>query len=157
ALRLAHTLKSAAATLEARELAQAAAQVEAVLRKRQAGDLTALLAAMEAELAPALATVERLAGEVSAGGVPNPEVSGVSGQDLGRTLAELQNLVAANSLKARKVLAGMRSSLDNAGLGREAAALAEELDGLDFQNAVVRLEALAALVVRAGTDTQENG
>jgi diguanylate cyclase (GGDEF)-like protein len=58
--RLAHTLKGVAATLEAKDLAAAAATVEQALRNGQTQGLDALIETMEAALRPAIAAAASL-------------------------------------------------------------------------------------------------
>jgi two-component system sensor histidine kinase/response regulator len=58
--RLTHSLKSIAATLEARELSAAAAAVESMIRAGNLDSLPPLLVEMEQALAPALAAVAGL-------------------------------------------------------------------------------------------------
>jgi len=62
ARRLAHTLKSAAAALEAREVASAAARIEESLYDDQVDGLPTLIAHLDAALAPALSAVNLLRG-----------------------------------------------------------------------------------------------
>ena len=58
--RLAHSLKSVAATLEARDLAQSASAIEEALRAGRTGDLASLIAAMGKVLDPAIVAVSSL-------------------------------------------------------------------------------------------------
>ncbi len=62
--RLVHSLKSVAATLEAKELSTAAAAVETAIRAGALALLPPLLADVEQALAPAIAAVERLGGSL---------------------------------------------------------------------------------------------
>jgi PAS domain S-box-containing protein len=67
--RLAHSLKSVAATLEARDLAQSAAAIEEALRAGRTGDLDSLIATMGKALDPAMVAVSSL---VLAPAIPSP-------------------------------------------------------------------------------------
>jgi two-component system sensor histidine kinase/response regulator len=58
--RLAHSLKSVAAMLEARDLAEAAFSVEQAFRLRETANLAALIATLERALAPAIAAADSL-------------------------------------------------------------------------------------------------
>jgi CheY-like chemotaxis protein/HPt (histidine-containing phosphotransfer) domain-containing protein len=64
--RLAHSLKSVAAMLEARDLAEAAFSVEHALRSGETANLTALIETLEIELAPAIAAINSLDGKMAA-------------------------------------------------------------------------------------------
>ena len=68
--RLAHSLKSVAAMLEARDLAEAAASVEHALRSggtadSESANLASLIATLERELEPAIAAVNSLDGKMA--------------------------------------------------------------------------------------------
>jgi PAS domain S-box-containing protein len=67
--RLAHSLKSVAATLEARDLAESAFAIEEALRAGRTGDLVSLITAMEEALDPAIIAVSSL---VQAQARPSP-------------------------------------------------------------------------------------
>ena len=60
ASRLAHSLKGVAATLEAKDLASAAANIEHALREGVMDGLDALIKTMEAALEPAIAAADSL-------------------------------------------------------------------------------------------------
>ncbi len=60
ACRLAHTLKGVAATLEAKELASAAANIEHTLREGLVGGMEGLITTLESALAPAIAAAGTL-------------------------------------------------------------------------------------------------
>jgi HPt (histidine-containing phosphotransfer) domain-containing protein len=64
--RLAHSLKSVAAMLEARDLTEAASVVEQAFRSGRTADLGTLIDALEKALAPALAAVNSLDGKMAA-------------------------------------------------------------------------------------------
>jgi len=64
--RLAHSLKSVAAMLEARDLAAAASSVEDAFRSGEKASINALIATLESELDPAIAAANSLDGEMAA-------------------------------------------------------------------------------------------
>jgi two-component system, sensor histidine kinase and response regulator len=63
--RLAHSLKSVAAMLEARDLADAAASVEIAFRSGETASINALIGNLESELDPAIAAVNSLDGKMA--------------------------------------------------------------------------------------------
>ncbi len=63
--RLAHSLKSVAAMLEAKDLAKAAASVEHAFRSGETANVNALIATLERELDPAIAAVNSLDGKMA--------------------------------------------------------------------------------------------
>ncbi len=64
--RLAHSLKSVAAMLEARDLAVAASSVEHAFRSGETASINALIETLERELDPAIAAVNSLDGKMAA-------------------------------------------------------------------------------------------
>ena len=64
--RLAHSLKSVAAMLEARDLAVAASSVEHAFRSGETASINALIGTLERELDPAIAAVNSLDGKMAA-------------------------------------------------------------------------------------------
>jgi HPt (histidine-containing phosphotransfer) domain-containing protein len=63
--RLAHSLRGIAATLEAKELAEAASAVECAFRSRAMERLSSLIDTLEEALAPAIAAVNSLDGKMA--------------------------------------------------------------------------------------------
>ena len=64
--RLAHSLRGIAATLEAKELAEAASAVECAFRSRKTEHISCLIDALDEALAPAIAAVNSMDGEMAA-------------------------------------------------------------------------------------------
>jgi len=73
--RLAHSLKSVAAMLEARDLTEAAASVELAFRTGQLEGLSSLIDTFEEALAPAIAAADSLGGRIAAPSEPSIHAS----------------------------------------------------------------------------------
>ncbi len=150
AQRLAHTLKSGAAALEAREVAQAAKELELALRSGQIDDLDDRLQALETVLAPALAAAQSLEQAPSASGMaPDtapPESCVALTPDTHEILKELRSHLEFNNLKARRCFASVAEVLSShEGITRQVATLSRSIDRLDYQSALSALDVILAL------------
>jgi signal transduction histidine kinase/DNA-binding response OmpR family regulator/HPt (histidine-containing phosphotransfer) domain-containing protein len=171
-LRLAHTLKGAAATLEAPALMDAAAALEGALAGALADGFTAglspLVAALKIQLAPALAAagmtppaaVQPMSGTLSHGArgtdtlivdppIIDTPIAGtrvIDHAEARHLVAELEPLLAKSSIKARKVLARLQAALAGAGFESHLHPLAACLERFDFKGAEGALTALAAVL-----------
>ena len=162
--RWAHTLKGVAASLEAVNLSAAALATEQALAHGESGELDHLLTTLEAELTPALAALRCLGPDslavLSNGCGEQPRVTPVATTALDRRdgetgegltpeqmqlLEELRQLIAVNSIQARKCFAAMEDEL--AGMVPEArlSALGKALDQLDFTAALAVLDHLVPM------------
>jgi signal transduction histidine kinase/CheY-like chemotaxis protein/purine-cytosine permease-like protein/HPt (histidine-containing phosphotransfer) domain-containing protein len=141
--RLAHSLKGAAATLEAVELRDAAAAVEHVFRTHQTGGMAALIDALEREIAPAISATAALAGRTPAVAAPTAPSPAADDGQIAATVAGLYKSIAANSLAARKQFAALRGMLQGRATDAEVNELDERLNTFDFAGAMVVLDRLA--------------
>ncbi len=152
AMRLAHTLKGVAATLEIHDLADAAKALELSLKNGSQDSLRELLGNLDAALTPALAAAHSLvqapalsqATPDACQSLPASHVPHADPVPVNRaTLEELRTHLLANSLKARKCFASMADELSLDGrVGPQSAALSRSLDRLDYQGALTALAAL---------------
>ncbi len=144
--RLAHTLAGVAGTLEVPPLARAAKALELALRDRRFDEADGLIAALEAELAPAVAAAATLGPGVMAAAAPEPATAAATAFDApaAHAAAEtLRGLLARNSMKARGAFATLRPLVD-AAAPPQTAELARHIDKLDFRAAEAALDALMA-------------
>ena len=140
--RLAHSLKGTAGTLEAGELAAAAAAVELAYREGRIKEIPPLVARLERALPPALDAADSLV-RSDAAPLPHPSAR-LEQQDLAATLAELRNLIVGNNLKARKLFAVVSGNLQGADVIGSTTELGKKLDHLDFPEALTVLDHLTA-------------
>ncbi|MFT3807071.1 response regulator [Arenimonas sp.] len=132
ALDLAHTLKGAAATLAAQGIAEAAARVEAALRRRE--DARAELG----ELATALA-------QLGAAELPQAQAradSTAAAVDPDEAVAQLARALSSNSLGARQAFETLRASLAGAGYAERLETIGRFIDRLDYPAASAELHSL---------------
>ncbi len=143
ALRLAHSLKSAAATLEAGNLAEAAREVELALRSEQTDTLEVMLQNLDNALTPALDAAISLSGkDQDASHAPDDAdiVSRPLPPELFTSLDQLREQLQTNSLNARRNFAAIQEELLGRGVDRLVASLASSLEGLEYQKALNYLE-----------------
>ena len=148
-LRLTHTLKGIAATLEATTLAKAAGTLENALLNEPATVMQPLVETVITELAPALtAAAHLLSSERSAQeAVPLPPLASSSNIDLVKLrqhIVELQTLLEKHSTKARKALLPLREALVGCHLETHLNTLSEQLDRFDFRGAENTLATITA-------------
>ncbi len=149
AQRLIHSLKGAAATLEARQLNEAAQNLETALRRQQVEDVSRLLPVLELALEPALQAARGLDTAL----VPDNDLLTVPAANASfftteSALLELRAQILANSLNARKVFSDIRSALTNRGADAQVAALAQGLERLEYRAAMVSLDQLITILSR---------
>ena len=131
ARRLAHTLKSVAATLGAEALRQRALELERVLRESApAVDIEAGIGAVEAVLTPLLAAIREFSGAETAGAPA--AVDEARARD---ALAQLESLLAENNMQANAVWVQSAPLLE-AALGSLAAPIKRAIDYFDYSNAL---------------------
>jgi two-component system, sensor histidine kinase and response regulator len=144
AQRLAHTLKGTASTLEAGELAEAAAAVEQAFLEGRGDEVVPLIESLERVLTPALAaaaTLKRL--KPTSSHCPSLPLEQ---SELVTALAELRRLLVSNNLKARKLFAQVSGSLMGQAADSYVNELGERLESLDFTGALVVLELLTVML-----------
>ena len=149
ARRIAHTLKGAAATLGGTAIAQSAAPVERLLLQwAEAADtgvtgpcaqLEASLAGLESALNQALPVMRAMAAESTSAHAPAAASSADLPQGDEAEYQALRQLLADNCYAARKAFATLRDRLGAGDAEWQAAAAA--VDGLDFAQALARLDA----------------
>ncbi len=146
AIRLAHTLKGLALTLEIDGLADPAQALEQACRTGALDAAPMLIGRVETALVPALAAVRSLAPAADA---PAAAVAGaVDGATLAARLDELDGLLARNSFRARRAFDELRPELAAVAPAAPVAAIADHLAALDFRAAAQALRS-----VRAGLRT----
>ncbi|CAK0745608.1 two-component system, sensor histidine kinase and response regulator [Gammaproteobacteria bacterium] len=145
-LRLAHTLKGIAATLEAAALTKAAGILENALINARIDDARSLVDAVKVELLPALAAAVRvIPTEVVPESPPPPAtVPTIPHDEVNRLIAELRTLLAKNSTKARKAVIPLRDALAGYNLDLQLNALMAHLERFDFRGAENALVTLTA-------------
>ena len=138
-LRLSHTLKGVAATLEASALTKAAATLENTLLNGCTDDVRSLIETVKIELAPALLAASRVIAQPNvAPEFPLPSSITpliINYSEANRLIAELQILLTKNSIKARKALAPLREILIGSNLDSHMNTLMAQLDRFDFRGA----------------------
>ena len=149
--RLAHTLKSTAATLDASELSEIASDLECTLHDEGGAAAAALIARLKVELGPALAAAALVA---AADQPPTPETgpaatvaispTPLDPANVRDTIAELRALLAKNSPKSRKLVALLSEQLEGYGFGEFLDAATESLSRFDFRTAETALATIAA-------------
>ena len=145
ALRLTHTLKGLAATLEAAALTEAAAKLEDALLNHRTDEVRSLVDAVKVELAPALAAASQVALPAVASPVSAPITApSIDHSEVRRLADELRALLAKNSAKSRKLLTPLREALTGSPLASHLDALTAHLDRFDFRGADAALTAFTA-------------
>ncbi len=127
-----HRLRGVAANLGAGQVAQLTAQVEAALLEGHSEQLDERLAALDVALATVAAGAHRL--PAPAAGPGPTEIDDASATTLMATLAQLQDLLQNNNLKALALFQAVRPRLEAID-GAAAAALAEAVETLQFRAA----------------------
>ena len=163
-LRLAHTLKGVAATLDAAALTGVSAALEAVLFSGHGAEapveqVRALVESVKGELAVALTAAAPVAGPpMPASGPAFGEVAQppattllIDIDDVRRLIAELQALLGKRSAKARKALAPLREALSGGMHDARLNDISTLLDRYDFPGAQDALNALAADLPKTGS------
>ncbi len=148
-LRLSHTLKGIAATLEAALLSKAAAALENSLLNGNHSNLSLLIDAVKAELVPALTAAAQLlqlppVESAVLSSAPQTPVATTNRSEIKQLITELQTLLAKNSTKARRVVASLRQALGGCHMDSHLDALSGHLDRFDFrgtENVLTRLVA----------------
>ncbi len=147
ARRLAHTIKGVAATLEARELSEAAARIEEALVRGEDAAMDALLARFDLAMAQALSAARSLSagdGEVlpdAADAAPDEPLDRFAVLAL---LTELRDQLRRRNLRARKTLEVLQAALGGTADGGRLAPLAAAVATLDFAEALVQLDKFEA-------------
>ncbi len=148
-----------AATLEARELAEAAKAVELALRTGQTANLDALLQLLDVALAPAIEAATSLAEQretTDHATASDPAASRIPTSDILAVLEILREQLATNNLKARKSFAEIRNDLMGRGIDEQVASLEESLGKLDFSTALSRLNDVAAGLGKITPDMKDD-
>ncbi len=144
-LRLAHTIKGIAATLEAKELAIAAGALENALGSKRPDGVQLLIEPLRAALIPALeAAAKVLPTPATTTANPAPTMSAINPIEVNRLLAELRTLLAKNSTKARKAITPLREALAGLPLDPHFDAVAAHLERFDFRGAENSLTVLVS-------------
>ena len=150
--RLAHTLKSAAATLEADDLSEAAADLEHTLHDGMISALPPLVTALKDKLAPALAAAARMAAAPTINDTAPPAArAAVDRSKVDQTIRDLGALLARNNPKARKLVAALADDLEGHGFGEALDAVSKSLNRFDFRGAEAALAALSGRLDGADT------
>ncbi len=144
-MRLAHTIKGIAATLEATALTAATAALENALLHDPEAEVQGLVNAVKLALLPALAAAARVS--PTKGGLaaspPSSATVVIDSAEVRRVIAVLRILVTENSAKARLGLASLREALKGANLDPALDAIEEPLRRFDFRVAEQALATLA--------------
>jgi two-component system sensor histidine kinase/response regulator len=155
ALHAVHSLKGVSATLGAGQLSDAAAQVETVLRD---GKMVAAedLQRLTANLAEVL---DGIGGWVGTAGAGSQMVGGArqlaDPAAVDRLLARIGELVAEGDLEANERIGELLSMVEGSPCSAAAAELASLIERFEFDESMVRVEALRAAV--AGLASQGTG
>ncbi|SDB10071.1 PAS domain S-box-containing protein [Desulfonatronum thiosulfatophilum] len=142
----AHSLKGAAATLEAADLADAAGNVEAALRDGQLDQLPDLLEKLAVFLEQAL--LAAVAGfSVTEPTRPSRTRTDIAlgqnvGEDVLTSLSELESLLRDNNLRARRKFAELAGQFSGHDVDDQVGALQSSLNNLDFEGALHALKLL---------------
>ena len=141
---LAHKLKGVAGTLEVVEVFVAAGELERACRERPA-DVPRLIDVLEAKVVPALAVARSVGRGVGIREAAPLEPCQILDVQAIRTLSgNLSELLAKNSLKARKLFPELRTLLLAHDCQEELAVMASALDTLKFSEAMRGLERIRA-------------
>lgn len=142
ARRLAHTLKGLAGSLELKGVEALAAEIERLIASGELQELPGRIEALEAEIAPAVAAACRLADETGVADTAQPQKTDPAGGGEGSFGPdELRELIRRRSLKARS---GFDTFARARGLSGEELGthpVRRALDRLDYDEALVLLEA----------------
>ena len=137
AMRCAHTLKGTSGSIGARDVQEAAGELEqACFEGANSERVDALLAVVLVRLEPVLAGLSGLQATRS-----EPTRSGVA--DPGQTralLAELKEKLELADPCSVDLVVQLQSLVDNAPLGQALAKVAQAIDGFDFDEAIQHLE-----------------
>jgi two-component system sensor histidine kinase/response regulator len=139
AARIAHTLKGASATLGATAVCTLAAELEAILLGRSAGDAGALGERLAAELARFAAAVGALSDLPAAPASPPALVWA----QVRAVLARLEPLLASDNMRANDLF-DAHAALLQAALGPLATQLARTLEDFDYTQALICLREIRA-------------
>lgn len=135
AQRIAHTLKGAAGMIEAGHLRRLALEVELVLKSGAAAP-TALVDALDAELAQVLVEVDALLAAQAAPTLPAPAAPAIDPRDLAR----LRDMLDIGDGRAPELVALLRPRLFAALGSARMAALEAAVGRFDFEQALLLLE-----------------
>ncbi|HEX5363925.1 MAG TPA: response regulator, partial [Gallionella sp.] len=141
AMRLAHSLKGDAGTLEAVAVRDAASAVEYAFRANEMEALASLIDALEEMLIPAVAATDKLKRNKTAI-PPSPSTVSFDQAEVVAMSAALRKLLSLNNTKARKLYASFSEKLRGCGRDEELIELEESLDKFDFSNARLALDRL---------------
>ena len=140
ARRLAHTLKGVAGSLEIREVAQAAAEVEDALANRILLDISEHLDRLELVILPAIAaaaTLKSITVEASAVTLGTADYTAFN-----PIIVELRDLLQRRSLRARKVFETLEQAIGPQPAAAGLLPVRVALDRLDFDAAITELNRL---------------
>ncbi|WP_045214892.1 protein kinase domain-containing protein [Desulfonatronovibrio magnus] len=140
----AHTLKGAAANLEAVELAQSAAKLEKALEANMKQEFTKLLQNVETRLTQALEAVKNLEDFPELSNTDeNQAMKKPDMKDLKPRLVELKKHISGNNLRARHLFGEIKPMLAGSGVDQECATLENNLNSLEFPSASRALDRLS--------------
>ncbi len=145
-LRLAHTIKGVAATLEATELTTASAALENTLLQDRDSEVQDLVNAVKLALVPALAAAARVL--PPRGATPTSQQATASSTmnyaEMNSLITKLQTLLAGNNTKARELIAPLREILIGRNLDSHLNEIETQLSRFDFRGAGNTLATLTA-------------
>jgi HPt (histidine-containing phosphotransfer) domain-containing protein len=139
AARLVHGLKGVAGNLSAERLQIASANLETALKNKDINASSALLPLLEAALAEVF-TAATLLTETA---TPARTTGTFSSKEISSLLGELQNLLEIHSLDLSSPLDSLRAMLTQGDEHNQIEALAESVQRLDYQKALIILQSLA--------------
>ncbi len=139
AARLVHGLKGVAGNLSADRLRIASANLETALKNKDINASSALLPLLDAALAEVF-TAATLLTERAA---PARTTGNFSSKEITPLLGELQNLLEIHSLDLSSPLDSLRAMLTQGDEHNQIEALAESVQRLDYQKALIILQSLA--------------
>ncbi|MCP4701116.1 MAG: transporter substrate-binding domain-containing protein [Gammaproteobacteria bacterium] len=141
ARRLVHTLKGVAGNLSARELQDAALELENAIKQENRNEYEVLLEKLEFSLARLLDTVQNLEEQEAPPSEKNRPVA--DSAEITPLLNELATLIQKSSTRAEDLLAAVKERIGGAGVDGELKQMEACLSIFDFKGAQIPLNAIA--------------
>nr|WP_302474545.1 hybrid sensor histidine kinase/response regulator [Roseococcus sp. MDT2-1-1] len=156
ARRLAHTLKGVAGSLEARDVFEAARQLEDALVRQEFEELDGLLGRVETAMTPAIAAARSLSAKPASApkALSRQEQERLDYAAVGLQLTELREQLARRSLRARGTLASLKATLGETAEAHQLLPVEAAVAALDFGSAVKLLDEMMAVSVVQGEPAQ---
>jgi signal transduction histidine kinase/DNA-binding response OmpR family regulator/HPt (histidine-containing phosphotransfer) domain-containing protein len=155
--RLAHTLKSVAATLDAEALAASAGEVEALLRERTDAPILPRLVTLKSLLVIALDAAAPFAGARTPPApteARRPATAAIDPARLRSAIFELKSMLAKNNSKSRKAVKPLAELLVEGDYADHLDALTKSVGRFDFRTAENTLEAIISKLKTSGLSLQ---